>query len=843
MSSDTDVASNTRRGEAHLKPTFIAIPHNKAKGVVSITDAVKACLTPEHAHDTAPETWKSGVDYMSASCLPYYQMFDIIHGMPLKTRQWNGWKQVKEFLNACMDDQESKKNVSLTELAQISTELTLQSHEIKRAEQTHNTEPTRNIRSLFKHFASADVDKVLPRFISSYMSGKDTYPASQEHVYMQLVGCVMDMHMKDKTIAQLNTQTPRSPPYSPPLVRTLFTYRASYLIRAHLKSLTLFGKRGGKERWVRACPQCFSQGVARQVHANDLCYKHCSQQCTECLREQASGYTDVYRDGVCKRHTTGRKFYGYSIFESHFTPYQSPHLPLHPLSRQLCISSFLLSSPPLSLCFLCFNISFSFLSFFFLFTLSTLLPLFSLPFHPFPISPSSPSSPISTAMHLFFSPLLSSPLLPSPPASFALISPSPSCPSSSFSPFPLSSSSLTFHPFQSPHLPLHPLSRQLCISSFLLSYPPLSPCFLCFNISFSFLSFFFLFNLSTLLLLFSLPFHPFQSPHLPLHPLSRQLCISSFLLSSPPLSPCFLCFNISFSFFYASLLFSSPLLPSPPASFVLISPSPSCLSSSFSPFPLSSSSSLFHFTQLKFRNGKRGGKERWARACPQCFSQGVARQVHTNDLCYEHCSQQCTECLREQASGYTDVYRDGVCKTHDWVWECEKPLLIFFKNRVTVPEPLLTFEKDSREKGSRETVTVTHLFKKVTAPAVLGNGRASHLQLTVPYYYAYASLTISYTTYTTLTWDDAHGSTHEYHIDIIEGGNIGWARQMNARKGRINTAVNQISNSNYQLTLCPLTYYRSPTDAYDRTVYYNYYRSSPDAHDRTVLCPYLHLSP
>eukprot|EP00808_Paulinella_micropora_P002851 g81456.t1 len=35
--------------------------------------------------------------------------------------------------------------------------------------------------------------------------------------------------------------------------------------------------------------------------------------------------------------------------------------------------------------------------------------------------------------------------------------------------------------------------------------------------------------------------------------------------------------------------------------------------------------------------------------------------------------------------------------------------------------------------------------------------------------------------------------------------------------------------------ILPLTYYRSPPDAYDRTVYYSYYRSPPDAHDRTVL--------
>eukprot|EP00808_Paulinella_micropora_P013447 g59974.t1 len=40
--------------------------------------------------------------------------------------------------------------------------------------------------------------------------------------------------------------------------------------------------------------------------------------------------------------------------------------------------------------------------------------------------------------------------------------------------------------------------------------------------------------------------------------------------------------------------------------------------------------------------------------------------------------------------------------------------------------------------------------------------------------------------------------------------------------------------------MLPLTYYRSPPDAYDRTVYYNYSRSPHDVHDRPVptLCLY-----
>jgi len=226
--------------------------------VVSISDAVKACLTPNEAHVTVPDTWKrfympgalkngkwgvviypvhrngnpTATDYHTAHCLPYSQMFDIIHGMPMKTRAWTGWKYVRDFLNVCMNGEESAYEnrtdmLSLRELAEISNELTLQSQEIKRMQNAENIEPTRNIRTLFQHFASVEVDQVLPRFISSYMKGNDTYPISQEHVYRQLVGCVMDMHMRDKSIAQLNTQTPRSPPYPPPtnampkLVRTL----------------------------------------------------------------------------------------------------------------------------------------------------------------------------------------------------------------------------------------------------------------------------------------------------------------------------------------------------------------------------------------------------------------------------------------------------------------------------------------------------------------------------------------------------------------------------------------------------------------------------------------------
>eukprot|EP00808_Paulinella_micropora_P028627 g14843.t1 len=87
--------------------------------------------------------------------------------------------------------------------------------------------------------------------------------------------------------------------------------------------------------------------------------------------------------------------------------------------------------------------------------------------------------------------------------------------------------------------------------------------------------------------------------------------------------------------------------------------------------------------------------------------------------------------------------------------------------------------------------------------------------------------------------------------DALEGLMIGRIVSANIpkelggnRTGRINTAVNQISNSNYQLTLCYLLpIIALPLMLTTRTVYYNYYRSPPDAHDRTVLCLCLHLSP
>eukprot|EP00808_Paulinella_micropora_P012666 g19123.t1 len=53
-------------------------------------------------------------------------------------------------------------------------------------------------------------------------------------------------------------------------------------------------------------------------------------------------------------------------------------------------------------------------------------------------------------------------------------------------------------------------------------------------------------------------------------------------------------------------------------------------------------------------------------------------------------------------------------------------------------------------------------------------------------------------------------------------------------RGRVNTAISLLS------AMLPLTYYRSPPDAYDRTVYYNYSRSPHDVHDRTLRLHYVY---